>query len=173
MKILEPIPSCVLAIAILIFPAGMKAHATDLSTETTFVPAVATDEMFEIEASKIAVDKAASQKVKHLAVTIMQDTSSSNDALKSIASAKGLDLPKQLSPSYQEMIDKLNALGGMAFDLVYLDDMAKVHNSDHTLFVQEATSGSDSDLKSFASKSDETGKQHMVTLQDLQSKLVK
>jgi putative membrane protein len=173
MKILELIPSCVLAIAILIFPAGTRAHATDLSTETTFVQKIAMDEMFEIEASKIAVDKGASQKVKHLAVTIMQDSSKSNDTLKSIAAAKGIDLPKQLSPADQEMIDKLNALGGMAFDLAYLDDMATVHTSDHALFVQEANSSSDTGLKSFAGKSDEMDKERMATLQDLQSKLEK
>jgi putative membrane protein len=101
---------------------GLMASATSLAApelskgEWAFVAKVSQGGIFEVEASKLAEEKAQAQNVKDLADTEVQDHQLVGDKLKSIASADGMDFPAQLNADFQKPGDSLNGLSGEAFD---------------------------------------------------------
>jgi putative membrane protein len=73
----------------------------------------------------------------------------------------------------QATYDRLSALSGAAFDRAYMADMVKDHRTDIAEFEKEANSGSDADVKSFASKTLPTLRHHLEMAQSADSKVKK
>jgi len=124
----------------------------------------------EVQLGQLAADKGSSSYVKSFGTQMVTDHGKANDELKSIASSKGITLPDKLDAKHQAMVDKLTALSGPSFDKAYIDAMVSAHKKDNILFAKEASSGTDPDIKAFASKTDETVKMHLKMIEDIQSK---
>lgn len=151
---------------------SLAADATTLSSkDKTFVKEAGMGGLFEVELGKVAADKGMSQDVKDFGSEMVTDHGKVNDELKSIATAKGLEVPSQLDAKHQKVVDKLSAKSGAAFDKAYLAEMTKDHDGDHAAFVKEAKSGKDADIKAFAAKTDQEVIQHHIQmLKDIKSK---
>ena len=163
-------------IALLVAPAAalalcLPARADVSTADKMFVKKAAVDGMFEVQTGKLAQDKGDSPAVKDFGAKMVEDHGKANDELKSIASSKGIDVPSALDSKHQKMYDSLSGMSGKAFDKAYLADMTKGHAAADDLMTTEASSGSDSDLKSFASKTDQTVKMHISMLKDIKSKM--
>jgi putative membrane protein len=65
--------------------------------------------------------------------------------------------------------DRLSKLAGAAFDVAYMRDMVKDHTSDISEFQQEAKSGTDEKLKSFASDTLPTLQDHLKQAQQIRA----
>jgi putative membrane protein len=74
------------------------------------------------------------------------------DKLKSIATTAGLSFPDKLNAEFQQKLDALSALSGVAFDTQYLKDMEEIHAKDGAAFAKEAQSGTNPALRSFAAE---------------------
>ncbi|HEX4168601.1 MAG TPA: DUF4142 domain-containing protein [Bryobacteraceae bacterium] len=155
--------------------AGIFLSATLLSAGTAsdadkaFVGKVSQGGRYEVEASKLAEQKAVGQDVKDLAVTDVHDHELVNRELKRIASANSIPVAATLSPTFQHRLDTLERLSGMEFDTAYISDMAQIHDMDEKLFAQEARDGT-SEFKSFAAKTDLIVKRHIGALHGTESK---
>jgi putative membrane protein len=136
-----------------------------------FVHKAAIGGLFEVQSGKIAEDKGMSQEVKDFGAKMVEDHGKANDELKSIATAKGLDVPSALDDKHQKMLDALNAKSGKDFDDLYFSDMTKAHAMDDKLFMKEASSGTDPDIKDFAAKTDQVVKMHIAMLKDDKAKM--
>ena len=142
--------------AMLLFADGMMSKA-----DKTFAMKAAQGGMAEVQLGQLAVDKGSSQKVKDFGQKMVDDHTKANDKLKSIAAKQNLTLPTSLSTKDQALKDKLSKLSGATFDKAYMSSMVKDHQMDVADFQKEANSGSDSDLKNFASQTLPTLEQHM------------
>jgi len=90
---------------------------------------------------------------------MVTDHGKANRELASIAKQKGIDAPQKLDTEHQNMVRKLEAQDGEAFDLEYSRHMNMDHDKAIDLF--EATSkSSDTDLAGFAKKTLPTLKEH-------------
>jgi putative membrane protein len=102
---------------------------------------------------------------------MVTDHGKANDELKTIAASKGVTLPTTLDAKHQAMYDKLNALSGADFDKAYISMMVTAHKKDDALFTNEASNGTDADVKAFASKTDMVVKDHLSMIESIQAKM--
>src|SRR6185369_11383823 len=181
------LPVCV-GIALLVAASSASAQATgDAPTSTTssmqstaklspadktFVQKAAICGLAEVEMGKLAQQKAASDQVKQFGTRMVDDHSKANDALKQVASSKGIALPSDLDAKQKSKMAKLEKLSGAQFDRAYMDDMVADHKEDVSKFQKQAKSGSDADIKGFASKTLPTLQEHL-TLAESTDKAVK
>ena len=131
-----------------------------------FVRKAAQGGIAEVELGKLATQKASSDEVKKFGQRMVDDHSKANDQLKQLAQQKGVDLPTQPDAKDQAAMKRLEKLSGDQFDKAYMTDMVKDHTKDVAEFQMEANSGSDSDIKAFASKTLPTLQDHLKMAQD-------
>lgn len=108
--------------------------------------------LMEVELGKVATQKASSDAVKQFGQRMVDDHTKANDELKQVASQDNLTLPTELDKKHQKMVDKMSALSGAAFDKAYMKDMVKDHEQDVKEFQKESQTGTDPNIKGFASK---------------------
>ncbi len=114
---------------------------------------VANAGMTEVELSKVAQQKATSQRVKDFANMMVTDHTKANDQLKQIAAAKNIALPANLSDDSQKKLDKLNnKKAGKDFDDAYVNDMVEGHKKAVDKFEKGSNKLQDADLKNFATQ---------------------
>jgi putative membrane protein len=117
--------------------------------------------MTEVELGRLATERGASDAVKQFGQRMVDDHSKANDDLKQWATTAGVTLPTALDAKHQAMVTKMSGLSGAAFDRAYSQAMLKDHVKDVALFQREADRGTDSGLKSFASTTLPTLREHL------------
>lgn len=143
----------------LLLPAADPASAAD----KTFVGKVSQGGQYEVDASKLAAERASAPDVKDQALTEIHDHTLVNTNLKKVATATGVAIAPQRNSEFQQRYDKLKATAAADFDQAYLADMKDIHDKDEKLFAQEATEGS-SGYKTFAHQTDQIVKRHIGAL---------
>ncbi|MFL6448250.1 MAG: DUF4142 domain-containing protein [Bryobacteraceae bacterium] len=127
--------------------AGPAATKVD---DKKFVKDAALGGLTEVELGKVAAQKASDEKVKEFAQKMVDDHSKANEQLKELASKSNIEVPATLDSKHQSRIDKLSKLSGQDFDKAYVKDQLKDHQTDVREFSDEAQSGTDPNVKSFA-----------------------
>jgi putative membrane protein len=127
--------------------------------DRTFMKKAAKGGMMEVALGRLAEQNGQSADVKSFGRRMVTDHSKANDELKSIAAKKGVKLPSK-EPSEKWSSDK-----------VYMDLMVKDHEKDLAEFQDEATNGSDPDVKKFAEDTAKMVQEHLDLGKQTQSKL--
>jgi putative membrane protein len=148
-------------------PAQKGAQAVDSNTRQ-FVEKAAIGGMYEIQSSKMALDKSQSDEVEELADMIVEDHTQASEKLKSIVSdMQGLQLPTQLDQKHQEMIKQLQSADGGKFHQLYRKQQLEAHQTAIQLFEGYSKNGQNDELKQFAGATLPTLKEHLKMVQDL------
>jgi len=147
-----------------------NTKGSKMAGDSHFAMTAASGGMTEVALGKMASEKASSQAVKDFGQKMVDDHTKANGELKTIATSKNMTLPTAPNAKDQATIDKMSALSGAAFDKAYIRDMVMDHKNDVALFTKEANSGSDSDLKGFASKTLPTLQDHQKMINDIAAK---
>jgi len=155
-----PFSSSLLALAITASGNALAQQHTASDTDKAFVAKVSQGGRYEVEASKLAVQKASTQNVKDAANSEVHDHELVNKKLKTISAAAHVSIAPALNPDFTQKLDHLKTLSGEEFDKGYMEEMAAIHDKDEKLFAQEAVDGSD-DYKSFAAETDPIVKRHI------------
>ena len=134
-----------------------------------FIKEAAEGGMAEVQLGQLAEQRAASDSVKQFGKRMATDHQKASDELKQLASQKGWDLPTALDRSHQSTYDKLSKLNGADFDRAYMKEMVRDHDRDVKAFRKEADSGSDADLKAWASKTLPTLQEHQQQAKQAQA----
>jgi putative membrane protein len=108
-------------------PIGTGGAGANVTGDAEFVQDVATKNMAGIELSRLAVEKATSPQIKAFAQQMSDDHGSAADALKTIVSGQGIDLPAQLDEKHRETADDLSRKQGADFDRDYLGAVVEGH----------------------------------------------
>src|SRR5919106_5550281 len=127
--------------------------------DKTFMKKAAKGGMMEVTMGKMAEQKGQSEDVKSFGKRMVTDHSKANDELKSIASKKGVELPSK-EPSEKWSSDK-----------AYMDMMVKDHEKDLAEFQEQASTGTDPDVKKFAEDTAKMVQEHLDLAKETQSKL--
>jgi|SRR5580704_5958933 putative membrane protein len=149
------------------FPEDDQQTQTKID-EKRFVKDALLGGMTEVELGKVALEKASSDPVKQFAQKMIDDHSKANEDLKQLASKENINVPDSLDSKHQSRVEKLSKLSGADFDRAYIKDQLKDHQQDVQEFQQEAQRGSDSDVKSFASKTLPVLEEHLSMAKDLE-----
>jgi putative membrane protein len=160
-----------LAAAVLVLCLSPQARGADsglvTTADRTFAHKVGLGGMFEVDSSKLALDKAQAQAVKDFAANEVKEHTGVGDRLKAICGVKGIEVPAQRDAKFQTMYDALEAQSGSAFDQLYLKDMKAVHHTDGGLFAKEAKTTKDPDLAAFAADTTKIVQRHIDALKNM------
>ena len=146
---------------------AVRAADTNATTEgsslsekdRTFMKKAAKGGMMEVAMGQVAEQKGQSEDVKSFGKRMVTDHGKANDELKSIASKKGVELPNK------EHTVKWTS------DKAYMDMMVKDHEKDLAEFKEEASSGTDPDIKKFADDTAKMVQEHLDLAKETQGKL--
>jgi len=129
-----------------------ERSAGDVKLDTaTFVTQAVQGGLTEVAVSKTVATKTQDPKVRQFAEQMVRDHSKANDELRSLAKAKGLQVPTSPDTEHQAGVQTLTRLEGAELDAAYGTQMKEDHARTIALF-QAATKLSDSDVAAFARK---------------------
>jgi putative membrane protein len=153
---------------------GTSKQATSKEAKTPrgdqrFVKEVLGDGMAEVQLGQLAQQRGSSDAVKQFGQRMATDHGKAGDELKQLASQKGIEAPTALDRSHQRTYDRLAKLSGADFDRAYMKEMVKDHDKDVKAFQKEANSGSDPDIKAWASKTLSTLQDHQQQAKQVQA----
>jgi putative membrane protein len=119
-----------------------------------FVKQVAISDMFEIESSKQAQQKARAAPIKTFAGQMVTDHGKTTTELKGLVSGGKVkvELPTAMDSSHKSKFEKLAGLNGADFDKQYVSDQQSAHKDAVDLFERYAKGGDNAELKAWASK---------------------
>ncbi|MEA2336795.1 MAG: putative rane protein, partial [Thermoanaerobaculia bacterium] len=147
---------------------GSTSTSTVPPADLEFATTASMANLYEIEAAKLALTKAAGAAYKEFAQTMVTQHTEIGDSYKPIAEKQGLPMPTTLSGDPKTQYDQLSAAApGAAFDALYKQQMIATHTAAKGLFETESTSGQDPDLKAFAAKWLSTVEHHLEMAQAL------
>jgi putative membrane protein len=120
--------------------------------DVTFVQKASGAGLAEVQAGKMAMERAASAEVKAFGQRMVDDHTHANQELMTLAQAKRLPVATKLDQKHQAMADKLATLHGAEFDQAYMAGQLADHEEAVRLFTTEAKQGKNAELKAFAAK---------------------
>ncbi len=126
--------------------------------------------MLEIKLADLALQKSHNSQVKSFAREMKQDHTQADQKLKQ-AVGSGQQLPTELDADQQQQVSSLQSKSGTAFDKAYADQAVQDHQKAVSLFENASTNASTEQLRSYASKTLPTLKDHLKRAQQLQSKV--
>jgi putative membrane protein len=134
-----------------------------------FVHKVAISDMFEIQASQLALSKQADVDTKPFAEKMVTDHQKTSSELKSLIDSGKVKatLPTALDAQHQKMLDELKAKSGKDFDQSYDQIQVKAHQEAVALFEAYARGGDNPDLKTWAAQTLPHLKEHLSLAQKL------
>ncbi|AAZ96697.1 conserved hypothetical protein [Thiobacillus denitrificans ATCC 25259] len=153
-------PSFAQSAAITVEP-GPTRPAAPSKADVQFAVDAAAAGLAEVEVGKIAMKRAASDGVRQFAEVILEDHSRANEKLTAIASQKNISIPKAPNDAARRRLDELQSLAGEAFDRALLSHARDDHQAAIALYSREAESGSDPELRTFASETLPKLQQHL------------
>lgn len=132
---------------------GMASSAMPTDAQG-FVTAATIANMYEIEAAKVATQRAKSAEVKSLASMIVKDHTQIGKDMEAAVKASGATVtpPAALDERRKGLIDNLKAAGDADFDLAYLHQQLAAHMEADNLLKNYRDHGDNNTLKTAAGK---------------------
>jgi putative membrane protein len=126
-----------------------------------FMTKAASSGMMELEASKLAQQRATNPQVKEFAAMMVKDHTAANKELRSLASSKNITLPDSMSNDHMDHMRDLREKRGADFDREYMDRMVSAHDNDVSLYEDVAEDDDyEAEVRQFASSKLPTLRQH-------------
>ncbi len=106
----------------------------------------------EVQLGQLTLQKSNNDQVKQFAQKMIDDHTRLGDQMKPVAQQVGVAVPTEPSKKDKQIMAKLQALSGSAYDQAYIKDMVKDHKQDLSEFQMEASSGQDAAVKDAATQ---------------------
>ncbi len=142
-------------------PKATESNTTADQGSIDFIQKAAMSDMFEIEASKIALQRSSSKDIKSFAQSMIDAHTATSEAVKPIAMTLQVSPPAQLDPDHQGKLDDLNKADAKDFDKKYLDQQTSAHNAALDLMKNYADHGENADLKALATSTAPKVQEHL------------
>lgn len=141
------------------------------SGDKDFMNKAAQGGLAEVKLGELASQKGQSADVKTFGQKMKFDHTKANDELKALADGKAVSLPADVSAKQKQDMDKLSKLSGAAFDKEYVRMMIEDHEKDVADFQKQAESGTNSELKAFASSTLPTLQMHLAMIKGISDRI--
>lgn len=157
-------PSLIAAIALPAAIAFASPVVAQSENAQAFVNKAAVSDIFEIESSELALNRAKDPQVKDFAQMMIADHGKSSQMLQQIASAQGLNVPTSLDEEHQAKLQTLEQAGD-EIDAQYVQMQVDGHENAVAMFENYASTGEDPKLQQFAQDTLPILKQHLEKIQ--------
>jgi len=150
-------------------PVKAQTAVTDTATKNFIIQASVAG-IQEINAGKLASEKATDPQVKSFGNRMVTDHTRAENQLVDLAKRKGYQIPANATgPTAPDPMLK-NAVA-KDFDRIYVHMMVPDHRSAVSLFQKYAVSGKDPDIKAFAQQTLPTLKAHLEAIEAIDRQL--
>ncbi len=160
-----------LGLALLAAPAFAAGPAVEESTKAAaslsaddFVRQASIGGMFEIESSKLALQRSKNAKLREFAQMMVSDHQKAAAKLKQVHPGGAA---QQLDDTHAQIIARLKAADVATFDTLYVAEQTAAHQQAVTLFEGYAKGGDDRALKAYAAATLPTLKAHLDAVKKL------
>jgi putative membrane protein len=136
------------------------AAASTITDPQQFADMASSSNMFEIESSRLALEKSKNEQVTTFAQHMIDDHTKAGEDMTAAAQSDGLTVAPGLQPAHQSKLDELSGAEGDAFDQAYIAAQVAAHDEAVALFQSFSTGGEDSALKAFAANTLPTLQKH-------------
>jgi putative membrane protein len=151
---------------------GATGNVNDVGS-TSFIQKAAMSDQFEIESSKLALQKATDPEIKQFAQQMIDEHSKSSDKLKATLQSAGANMSPPaglaLDARHQALMDKLQKASGKDFDRLYVQIQRDGHKEAVDLFRTYSKDGKEASLKGFAQETLPVIEKHYQHAQSLKS----
>ncbi|MFN7994227.1 MAG: DUF4142 domain-containing protein [Bryobacteraceae bacterium] len=121
----------------------------------------------EVQLGKLAAERASRDDIKQFGQRLAEDHTKANEQLKQLAGKQNISLPDALDSKHQARVDKLAKLSGSDFEKAFIKDQVKDHEMEIRNFTAEAQSGTDPEVKTYASNVLPTLQEHLQAAKNL------
>jgi putative membrane protein len=151
---------------------GALSAATLAGRDTgAFVDNAVQGNMYEVQAGKIAQQKAQSPDVKAFGKQMVTDHTAMTNQMQPAVAKSGKTPPTDLDQRRKGFIDNLNAAQPADFDKTYIDQQVSAHQETLTMLNGYAQNGDNADLKAAAAKAAPKVQAHLDRAKALQAQL--
>jgi putative membrane protein len=135
------------------------------ANDRRFVQEAASADLFEIQSAQLASQQLSDGEHAEFAKRLTTDHGRSTQELQQIAQKKNIDVPTQMMPKHQQMLDKLRGATGSAFETTFHDLQLQAHRDSVALYEEASRNLSDRELRDFAVKCLPTLREHLEHVQ--------
>jgi putative membrane protein len=146
-------------------PADTATSVSDIDRE--FVMKVAMTNTAEVQVGQLATTKGGSDAVKQYGDMMIRDHTDAQNRIKGLATSLSLPAPDSVDAKHKALKEKLGKLSGAAFDKEYKNAMVEGHKEAITLFEKQASSGTNGQLRTFATENLPKLKAHLDSAEKL------
>ena len=148
---------------------GVNSTLGIAPTTADFVHELGMSDMFEIQSSTLAQQKATDAATKAFAAQMIADHTKTTNELKAMIADGTVKetAPTAMSSAQQSMVDKLKGESGADFTSQYHSDQVSAHKDAVSLFDRYAKGGDNAKLKDWAAKTAPTLQHHLDMAQNL------
>jgi putative membrane protein len=148
-------------------PSAFAQTAPKVTEPQAFADLAASSNMFEVESSQLALERATSDDVKAFAEHMIEDHTAAGEKMKAAAANDGVTPPAAMAEKEQAQLKQLQAAEGDAFDPAYVAAQTTAHDEAVALFEEFSTQGEDSALRGFAGETLPTLQEHQAMVRKL------
>lgn len=144
-------------------PASQAPSAAGMALVTDpqqFVDLAGVSNLFEIESSNVALEKAQSEDLRAFAQQMIDDHTAAGERMMTAADEAGVTVPTALDAEHQQKLDQLNEASAEEFDQLYATMQVEAHEQAVMLFEGFAESGEEETLAAFAQETLPTLQEH-------------
>ena len=145
--------------------SAMMQQFADLSAQE-FVTMAASSDMFEIQSSQLALEKAQDDDLKEFAEQMIEDHTKASKQLQQIASSENLSVPADMAEMHETLLETLSSASGDAFEAAYVDAQVQAHQMALALMTSYAENGDNEKLQAHAEASAPIIAQHLEHAQE-------
>jgi len=138
-----------------------------MSEEQAFVRGAASGGMMEVQAAKLALQKAQRQEVKDFAQHLIDDHTKANQKLMQIAQSKQIQVPREMKAGHRGELQDLQELSGQQFEDAFIIGQVGDHVKMVLKFRNCSQKLQDAELKQFAQEQLPALQQHLQHAQQL------
>jgi putative membrane protein len=151
-------------------PTSNTGKAELDSKTRDYVQKAAMGDMFEVESSRLALQRARSTQVKQMAQMMVDAHTMTTDELKARLVRAGLivETPTMLDDAHKQKLEQLRGANNQQFDQMYLDLQKEAHDEALMVHRDYAMNGDMADLKAFAADTVPKIEMHRMMIAELE-----
>jgi len=132
-----------------------------------FLSKAAIGDHYEIQSSRMAMEKSLGGEFQNFARRIIDDHTKSGEKLKTLAKNMNLQLPSELDAKHSSMIEQLSSASGSQFASMYRDQQIDAHKEAIQLYQQYSQQGDNAELRQFVDSTIPALQEHLQLAQNL------
>jgi len=152
--------------------SGMRTGQTSANHEREFVKEQFLCNLFEIEESRLATERATNTEVKDFAKKMIDAHTKANQELQTLAKNMNIDLPSQMEPWQNALLDKVKTTPNDQLGHQYMYCQVGRHHTAVLMNRCAANKFQDGEIKSLAQRTSLELKQHQQRAESIAEKLV-